>query len=86
MTASNKAAAQLAVSKVNVDGGTNLSGGLFKGVDQHQQVSPSPGTVTEQSDIATGQFLACKHRHAPAGAGSSPSGTRPIFLASGQVK
>ena len=56
MTADNKAAAQLAIHKVKIGGGTNLSGGLFKGVDQQQQVLPSQETVSEQSNTATGQF------------------------------
>ena len=67
MTEGNKAAAQLAISKVKSGGGTNLSGGLFKGIDQHQQVSASQEAVTEQSNIATGQFPArytCSHRSA----------------------
>lgn len=58
MTESNKAAAQLAISKVYPSGGTNLSGGLFKGIDQHQQVLSSQQAATEQSNIALGQFPA----------------------------
>lgn len=58
MTADNKLAAQVAISNVHSSGGTNLSGGLFKGIDQHQQQSPPQATVeqpTEQPDAATGQ-------------------------------
>ena len=55
MTADNKVTAQIAINNVRKGGGTNLSGGLFKGIDQHQQVLPPQETVTEQSNITTGQ-------------------------------
>lgn len=41
MTSENKEAAQKAISRISVGGGTNLSGGLFKGIDQHQQEATS---------------------------------------------
>lgn len=62
MTADNKLAAQVAISNVHSDGGTNLSGGLFKGIDQHQQLSPPQASneqPAEQPDAATGQPSWC---------------------------
>ena len=56
MTADNKSAAQAAILNVHSDGGTNLSGGLFKGIDQHQQLSPPQ--QSEQPNVATGQSSA----------------------------
>ena len=48
MTDEGKAAAELAIDRIKASGGTNLSGGLFKGIDQHQQAAgqgaPSPST------------------------------------------
>lgn len=59
MTADNKTAAQRAISSVHCTGGTNLSGGLFKGIDQHQQLSSqTAATAAEQPDHATGQVSA----------------------------
>lgn len=56
MTAENKGAAQAAIVNVHSGGGTNLSGGLFKGIDQHQQLSSPQESVTEQPNVATGQY------------------------------
>lgn len=42
MTEDNKAAAELAIDRIKPGGGTNLSGGLFKGIDQHQQAPEVP--------------------------------------------
>ena len=57
MSADSKASAQLAVQQVRAGGGTNLSGGLFSGVDQHQQVltTQAPLPVNEQNQSAKGQ-------------------------------
>lgn len=60
MTAENKTAAQVAINNVCSSGGTNLSGGLFKGIDQHQQLSSEQDVSTvEQSNGTKGQSPAC---------------------------
>ena len=51
MTDDNKAAAELAVDRIRAGGGTNLSGGLFKGIDQHQQAP--------EGQQQTGMFTGC---------------------------
>ena len=56
MTAENKASAQAAIGRVHAGGGTNLSGGLFKGIDQHQQAVPSHDTTDQLP--STGQISA----------------------------
>ncbi len=48
MSPSSKEAAQKAISRIKSGGGTNLSGGLFKGVDQHQQGAAAEGAPAEQ--------------------------------------
>ena len=57
MTAENKAAAQAAILRLQASGGTNLSGGLFKGIDQHQQAATLP-EAADQAQLETGQLPA----------------------------
>jgi len=49
MSTSSKEAAQKAISRIKAGGGTNLSGGLFKGIDQHQQGAAAEGAPAEQA-------------------------------------
>ena len=42
MTSGNKKVAAAAISRVQAGGGTNLSAGLFRGVDHHQQSATCP--------------------------------------------
>ncbi len=49
MSPSSKEAAQKAISRIKAGGGTNLSGGLFKGIDQHQQGAAAAGAPAEQA-------------------------------------
>ncbi len=49
MSPSSKEAAQKAISRIKAGGGTNLSGGLFKGIDQHQQGAAAEGATAEQA-------------------------------------
>ena len=50
----NKKKAQKAIGKIWADGGTNLSGGLFKGIDQHQQGTAAEQTATSQANDSAG--------------------------------
>lgn len=56
MTAEGKAAAQLAIDRIQAGGGTNLSGGLFKGIDQHQQGANS-GVQPPTQHADSGRYL-----------------------------
>lgn len=57
MTDEGKAAAELAIDRIKASGGTNLSGGLFKGIDQHQQAA-GQGAPSSSSNGDSGR---CKH-------------------------
>lgn len=50
MTAEGKAAAELAIDRIVAGGGTNLSGGLFKGIDQHQQGAAQRAPMSSEHD------------------------------------
>ncbi|DBA99975.1 TPA: hypothetical protein ACH3X1_013847 [Trebouxia sp. C0004] len=62
MSPSSKDAAQKAISRITVGGGTNLSGGLFKGIDQHQQGAPAAGATAEQASDSEGSSSARSER------------------------
>ncbi len=62
MSPSSKEAAQKAISRIKSGGGTNLSGGLFKGVDQHQQGAAAEGAPPEQALHSAGN-LGCNPEH-----------------------
>lgn len=49
MSPSSKEAAQKAISRIKSGGGTNLSDGLFKGIDQHQQRAAADSAPAEQA-------------------------------------
>ena len=56
MSNENKETAQQAISRIQSQGGTNLSGGLFKGIDQHQQGLAAPDMPAEQSEDIAGEL------------------------------
>lgn len=56
MSPSSKEAAQKAISRIKAHGGTNLSGGLFKGIDQHQQGAAAEHAPAEQALDSEGDF------------------------------
>ena len=63
MTDEGKAAAELALDRIKASGGTNLSGGLFKGIDQHQQAAgqgaPSPSTNDDSGRCKHASSCSC---------------------------
>lgn len=62
MSSSSKEAAQKVISRIKAGGGTNLSGGLFKGIDQHQQGVAAEGAPAEQASASEGSLgLNSKH-------------------------
>ena len=40
MTSGNKKTAEAAIARIDSGGGTNLSAGLFRGINHHQQAEP----------------------------------------------
>ena len=56
MSHSNKKKAEAAVGKIRAGGRTNLSGGLFKGIDQHQQGTAAQQADTIQANGSTGDI------------------------------
>ena len=61
MSHSNKEKAQTAISKIRAGAGTNLSGGLFKGIDQHQQGTAAEQTATAQAHDSAGDVASCSN-------------------------
>ncbi len=57
MSRDNKEAAEKAINRIRSGGGTNLSGGLFKGIDQHQQGAAAQDAVVAQSQDNAGSWL-----------------------------
>ncbi|KAL0038635.1 hypothetical protein WJX79_000718 [Trebouxia sp. C0005] len=62
MSSSSKEAAQKVISRIKAGGGTNLSGGLFKGIDQHQQGVAAEGAPAEQASASEGSSSARSER------------------------
>ena len=58
MTSGNKKVAAAAISRIQCGGGTNLSAGLFRGVDHHQQ------STTEPADGSSGTRVHPPSAHA----------------------
>jgi len=52
MTSGNKKIAAAAVSRIKYGGGTNLSAGLFRGIDHHQQ-----SAVLPVEEVSGGEYL-----------------------------